>query len=344
MEHSDYDDKYEPVEPNYYDYKAVNNLDKNIDHLLSNNQILSIHILAFEVNNEAKNPFLKYFLHKNESTEVLDFLTLYFSEEFTNTNLIELHSKIYLYTFLNLTNFNNFLETINYKGCYIENNKLYIFYDLTNCKIQLNDIYKDSKIWVCLLDELVNENKVCDFNVSPSVADFFVNNFEFCFLYNKNNEMYNLPIAGYVAKEDRLLNFTYVFGVSKSNANEAFGSYYYFTNYDNVLNHLNLLRDREKEKLNKKVGIVRFALFLENANFIDNYPTGNDLETLNRQNTSNINNYDNLWENKYDSIFLGNIELNDGKILNDVPLIVLKNYEQQSPLSYHYINKSNKII
>lgn len=337
MEYSDDNDKYEPVEPNYYDYTAVNNLEKNIDEYLNDTKILSIHILAFEINNEAKKPFLKYFLYKNEYAEILDFLSLPFSEEFTDTNLIELHSKIYLYTFLNLTNFNNFLETINYKGCYIENNKLYIFYDLTNCKIQLNDIYRDSKVWVCLLDEIVNENKVCSFNVSEDVVDFFINNLEFCFLYNKNNEKYNLPIAGYVAKEGRLLNFTYVFGVPRSNANDILGPYYYFTDYDNAINQVDLLRNREKENLNKKVGIVRFALFLEYGNFIYDYPNDTDLETLNA-------NYDNLWENKYDSIFLGNLQFNSEKTLTNVPLIVLKNYEQQSPLSYHYINKSNKII
>ena len=32
MEYIDVNDNYEPVEPNYYDYKVVNNLDKNINH------------------------------------------------------------------------------------------------------------------------------------------------------------------------------------------------------------------------------------------------------------------------------------------------------------------------
>ena len=40
--------------------------------------------------------------------------------------------------------------------------------------------------------------------------------------------------------------------------------------------------------------------------------------------------------NKYDSVFLVNP---DGS-----SIIILKNYEQQYPLSYHYINNMNKII
>ena len=42
------------------------------------------------------------------------------------------------------------------------------------------------------------------------------------------------------------------------------------------------------------------------------------------------------WTENYDSAFLGNVELDNGKILN-ISLIVLKEYNQQIPLSFHYI-------
>jgi hypothetical protein len=337
-------DKYEPVESNFYEYTAVNNLEKDIDKLLKNFKILSIQICAYEINNDSINPYLKFYLYKNDfnfnEISSLDFLSLDFNKDFKDANIIDLQSKIYLYNFLNLNNFNDFLETVNYKGCCVENNKLYIFYDLTNCKLQINDIYSDSKIWVCLLDEIMNENKSCNFSVSQNLIDFFINNLEFCFLYNKNNERYSLPIAGYATQEDKSLQFTYTFGVTKSNNNAIFGPYYYFTNYDNVLNKLDLLRERIKESSNKKIGIVRFALFLEYVKFIQNYPNDKDYE----KNTIRSDDYNSLWTETYDSIFLGNIELDNGNILNDAPLIVLKKYEQQSPLSYHYINIFNKII
>jgi len=340
MEYTNDNEIYNPVEPTYYDYKALNKLSKNIDYLLNNNHITKIQICAFEINNDAKYPFLKFFLHKNEFNDFLNLLSFDFNDFYTNTNAIELNAKIYLYNFLNLNNFDDFSESIIYNGCYIENKKIYIFFDLTNCKLQINDIYSDSKIWVCLLDEILNENKVCNYSVDKNVIDFFINNLDFCFLYDKNNEKYNLPIAGYVAKEDKYLNFTYVFGVSKSNNNYIFGPNYYFTNYDNAIKNLDLLRNGTKEDLNKKVGIVRFALFLDYVKFIHRY-SNNNLEKIKLKTTD----YGNLWTNTYDSIFLENdIELDNGKSLNDYPLIVLKNYEQHNPLSYHYINKFNKII
>jgi hypothetical protein len=355
-------DKYEPVEPNYYEYKALNDLEQDIDKLLQNykiTSITSIQICAFEINNEAKYPFLKFYLHKNDFNNSLNFLSLDFNNDFTNANIIKLQSKIYLYNYLNLNNFNDFSEIANYKGSCIENNNLYIFYDLTDCKLQINDIYSDSKIWVCLLDEIMNENKSCDFNISLDVIDFFLNNLDFCFLYNKNNEKYYLPIAGYTVKEDNLLQFTYTFGVTKStNENAIFGPYYYFTNYDNALNKLDSLRKNIKNASNKKIGIVRFALFLEITKFIQNYPNDRidyserKLTKTNNDNNDNnteklmerITDYNSLWTKTYDSIFLGNIDLDNGNILDDSPVIVLKNYEQQSPLSYHYINIFNKII
>jgi hypothetical protein len=134
-----------------------------------------------------------------------------------------------------------------------------------------------------------------------------------------------------------------VFGVSKSNNSSIFGPYYYFTTYDNAIGQIDLLRDKIKENPNKKVGIVRFALFLEHLKFIDNYPSNTK--------TENVEDNNSLWADKYDSIFLRNLsneeisneEIRNEEVLNNRPIIVLKNYEQQSSLSYHYINKFNKI-
>ena len=47
-----------------------------------------------------------------------------------------------------------------------------------------------------------------------------------------------------------------------------------------------------------------------------------------------------IGRNNYDSVYLGNIELDDGSFLEDTPIIVLKEYNQQVPLTYHYIDKN----
>ena len=52
-----------------------------------------------------------------------------------------------------------------------------------------------------------------------------------------------------------------------------------------------------------------------------------------------ITDYDGKWTEDYDSVYLGKVELDDGNFIKETPLIVVKNYNQQYPLSYHYINK-----
>ena len=56
--------------------------------------------------------------------------------------------------------------------------------------------------------------------------------------------------------------------------------------------------------------------------------------------TMRISDHDGKWSEHNDSVFLGKIELDNGSYLKNTPIIVLKDYHQQIPLSYHYIDKS----
>ena len=54
--------------------------------------------------------------------------------------------------------------------------------------------------------------------------------------------------------------------------------------------------------------------------------------------TLRISDYDGIWTKNYNSVYLGKLELDDGTFLHDTPIIALKDYQQQEPLSYHYID------
>jgi hypothetical protein len=60
--------------------------------------------------------------------------------------------------------------------------------------------------------------------------------------------------------------------------------------------------------------------------------------------TMRISDHDGKWAENYDSVFLGKIELDNGAYLKNTPIYVVKTYEQQIPLSYHFIDKSNNLI
>ena len=50
-----------------------------------------------------------------------------------------------------------------------------------------------------------------------------------------------------------------------------------------------------------------------------------------------ISDRDGEWAQNYDSAYLGRVELDNGELIDD-PVLVVKEYKQQIPLSYHFID------
>jgi hypothetical protein len=177
------------------------------------------------------------------------------------------------------------------------------------------------------------------------LANFFTLNEDFCFLLDENNRSYEIPVVGYVGKPESKLNFTYTYGQTMDNKTGVLGPFYYFSNY------LNAFDDAVKFNDGKQ-GLVRFALFLGNTRYIENQQNDNiddseimsqrlEDDTLDQTHewlTMRITDHDGKWSESYNSAYLGYIELDNGTFLNR-PTIVLKEYNQQMPLSYHYVNK-----
>ena len=67
---------------------------------------------------------------------------------------------------------------------------------------------------------------------------------------------------------------------------------------------------------------------------IDDANLDKNMEAL----TMRISDHDGRWAENYDSVFLGETELDNGAILKNTPIFVVKTYEQQIPLSYHFID------
>jgi hypothetical protein len=161
-----------------------------------------------------------------------------------------------------------------------------------------------------------------------------------------NNEDYEVPLVSYVGKQSNKLNFTYIFGETKQNKNAILGPYYYFTSFENAL------KDAMSNNDNKN-GIVRFAVFTKNIKYIENNQDDNIDESETKKMklqdesvdqkyerlTMRVTDYDGKWTENYDSCYLGHIELDNGEYLKNVPILVVKEYNQQIPLSYHYNKK-----
>ena len=331
-----------------YNYKAKALLTPTIEELTNFNNLEYINICPYEVNDEGICPFLKFLLHKNTIKNKLEFLNIsIFDRNCNNSEQVIQLTKKYLFELVGYDNYDEFCSKIEINGFYIDEIEVYIFVDLTKCKININDVYRNNSLCFTLIYEIFTTNYVCDFKIDVFVFQFFNENYKFCFLVDENNVNYEIPVVGYVGKPENKLNFTYIFGETMKDNSAILGPYYYFTDYINAFKQAYKSGD-------KTPGIVRFALFTGNTKYIENFPNDpedksetkkmrlNDtsLDRVYEQLTLRISDHDGLWAEKDDSCYLGTIMLENGIYLKNTPYIVVKNFKQQIPLSYHFINKS----
>ena len=337
--------EYNPVPEKYYNYKGRNLLTLDFKNELF--EYYDINIFAYTVNNEKRNPFQQILLSKSEINSELIFPKIPLFNNFNKNELID-YTKVCLFGFLSLENYEQFNDSIKFDGFYEHNNNLYLFFDLTKIKINLYDIYSNSCLWFGLIDEIANHKNICNIKINESVTQIFQENQDLCFLVDESDFIYDIPVVCFTSKPEKMLNYTYIFGQVKDNRNAILGPYYYFKDYYNAFEEAgSLITD------DKKVGLVRFAIFTGNVKYIENYPNDSvDESEIKKQRlqdenldqnierlTMRISDHDGKWADKYDSVYLGNVELDDENFLNK-QLVVIKEYEQQMPLSYHFINKN----
>ena len=343
---------------NLYNYTGLDKLEKNHDILQCNNKIKRFYICGYRVNNNELYPFLDFLLKNDFETKQLVF-PFFESNELSIVIISKITKKLNS-IFYNII----YDDKYEFKGLYYYKNNIYLFFDFTNCKLIINNTHKNSIIWSVLVDEIINKKYVCNIKIDLYVISFFNENIDFSILKDENEKIYEIPSVVYVGKELSKINFTYIFGVSKPDNSLLFGSYYYFTNFKNAVKQsaLSEVKNDKNDKNDKNVkgGIVRFALFTGSTKVILNKISDCiDESEIKRHliSTKNVNNlyenltlritdYDGKWSKKYDSIYVGDLELDNGEKMKNTPIHVVKNYEQHIPLSYHFIdlNKDFQII
>jgi len=329
---------YTPKEPNYYNYKA-----KNKCLLYFHQDVTSfnkVSIVAYNINNKGNSPFLNILLHKPKGENTICFPEVPVFKNFEHSELIN-YSKICLFGLCLIDNFDKFLNMIVFNGFYIMDNNLYLIFDITQCNIKVNDVYNNSSLWFALIDEIVNHKSICNIKIDENTTDFFTLNEDFCFLKDKDDKNYEIPIVGFISTNKEQLMFKSVFGESSKNKNAILGPYFYFTNFSNAF------------KSDPYECIIRFTLFMGKTKYIENKISdpidGSEIKQQRLKDpnldqnterlTMRITDHDGNWSKTHNSIYLGSIELDTGKYFKNTPIIVIKDYEQQMPLSYHYVNK-----
>jgi hypothetical protein len=338
--------EYNPENSPYYNYGVKFILTQDINNINNAAEYQNIYLCVYNVNIHGKYPFLQYLL-TDAGYNVLSFPKLSKYTLFNNESLVP-YSKVYLSGILQRSNFDNFKNEIEFNGFYEYEYDLYLFFDVTKCNYFIDEIYISNPIRFALIDEILNQKSVCNIPIDENTVYFAVNNKTICNLYDKNNEAYELPIVGYIGKPtESKMKFVSMFGESAKDKMAILGPHFYFTSLKNAI------RQCLNDDCNKG-GIVRFALFTGSTKYIENLPNApNDASIIKHDRlndktmdtkievlTMRISDHDGIWSNTYKSAYLNDIELDDGSFLPDTPMLVLKEYNQQLPLTYHYIDKS----
>ena len=233
-------DKYTPVKPNYYYFKGHEKLyqtyEEYLNYYSTNVTVKKINLCIYQVVNDGKYPFLQYLLYNQ--LHQLSFLSIYDTTIAYNNRLPHM-CKQFVSNFIHLSNINasnQHEDNIDYKGFYIYNDEMFVFFDITEYKLILNDINVHNALMFVLPDEIVNLCELLNTKIAQVVTDFFVMNSEFNFLYNDKDVRYEVPTVAYVTAAENKTQFIYIFGVSSSTNRSIFGHYYYFTN--SITSHL----------------------------------------------------------------------------------------------------------
>jgi len=324
----------------YYKYKGTDILSNSFLDLKVNTSTNVLHICAYKVNTDGKYPFQEFVMIQNpvSFTDDLMFPFIYITDDLCKNQKEDQEVKSDIlyqasYILSHIIQFDYMKDVVHIDGFYEYNQDLYVFIDMT-------EQFKSNIIGhFVLVDEIVNRQKMNDMPIQNYITSLFIMNDPLCFLLNdETSETYEIPTTAYVHKPIKKVNFTSIFGQTVDQ-DGILGPYYYFTSYKKVTN----------QKKEESGGVIRFALFTGNTKYIENYPDDpidesqikkdrledQNLDQHYEKMTLRISDYDGLWVNRYDSVYLAELELDDGRQIKEAPMLVIKAYNQQIPLSIH---------
>ena len=341
----------------FIEYKGLEYLIKEKPNV---NTQTNVYICAYNINQTGKKPFLQFMLKKYPEYMFDDMVTFpYFTYFGDNENVLDECSEILNKILL----IYNKEEKYNYHGYLKQASDLYVFYDISDYDINLQELSRVNLYWLVLPDEIINHGSICGFRIDNHVTNFFMKNTIFNFLYDNDGSKIEMPIVAYNGMHSSMLYFTSIFGILKSGDDSIAGPYYYFTSFNKAFEKGGWSKDGKPEfKYDKKItagdtgrydkgGIIRFALFAGLTNVPLNHPDDEIDESEFKKRiidddlrqyavkTMRVSDHCGNWTKDYDSIYIGRLELDDGSILEDAPYWVMKQYEQQTPLSIHHIDK-----
>ena len=236
---------------------------------------------------------------------------------------------------------------ISREGFIEDSGNIFVFYNFSShkkFKIKYVKLIKQSAtLWWTLIDEICNHRKLLNFPIHDSVYRLFYRNPTLIYLL-KDNKRLDIPIAGYYGNYYKILPIIVTLGQKPTVWPSAkFGPYYYFRDYRGAFRYAGWTKNYQPRKIYGvqiagkggriiKGGLVRFALFMHHAKILLDEPHDpiRDYVKGNKD-----------WTKRYNSLYLGSVPRVAGSVYSSNPQYVVKNFDQQVPLSMHLVNMSS---
>ena len=319
------------------------------------NIIGPIYLCIYTINTNSIHPFIQYLLYYNSSKKGQSQFILPFIKNKRGLSSFALKevNKI----------FSEWTEKPIYQGYKKYGDNYYLFFEKPSEKHMILYKSQQSAWWWTMVSEIIDIKKIINLSISSLVSEFFIHHRDLLFLYDSNNNIYESPTVGYHGCHRKMVAFITIFGIYKSSPFASLGPYYYFTTYNRAYRYAIWSSDGKPLKINNEVvttneygkytegGLVRFALFLGNTKLFmnrENDAEDNSQISQDKKNdawigpTLKIRDTDGKWAKKYNSAVVGRQEIIiEGKRRMLHPLMVTRDYNQQEPLSYHYIETTN---
>ena len=191
-----------------------------------------------------------------------------------------------------------------FKEVYDHNDGLYFFFELKDDTASLGTF--------ALIDEIVNYRKVCNVPICSHIVDLFLQNPALLYICNPTDKQpYEVPVIAFAAAVSEFkLEFMHMFGKSPEHNSAVVGPYFYFTSFESAM-----------QSSPSPFGITRFALFVGNTKIVEQ---PSDLSAS--------------WVDDHQSIYVNTLPFKKN------PILAVKSYDQQVPLSRHSIRNGKLIL
>jgi hypothetical protein len=257
-------------------------LHKDINYHSQQCETGTIYICLYQINNFSKFPFLQYFMLKYAENHRMYSNMLVFP----NFNYIRgqdvFKSAQTIVDFICLCYRANM--KYSYNGFIQEEDNFYMMFDFSETAISSYIIRKNDDLWLVGMDEIINHNKVMNYNICSDVVDFFMNHKEMIYITNNNGEKYETPLILYNHCPNKMLDFSISFGCPRMAENHLLGPYFYFMPFKNA-------QEFNDATINNRDGLIRNAVFIGNSSIAHNLaPQTNISSTFKAYDSMCINN------------------------------------------------------